>query len=1162
MLPNPEQLLHLRLVGQSMSFKFLNEGQSGNIQQVTPIDTFIDPVSKIRVSNPSNLIDTDFEYGLQPTKWETVEIINNTPAFFSRSGDTTIPDITGIITSSGTREITVTTAFPHNLAVGIPIRVSGTKSLTADGSYIINATPSLTTFTYLAIAAQADTVSIFDLYTSIITGEFFQGSQITVDDAEGVTTSIDPNDSAISLLTVKTPTKHGFGLNTPFYFLNLNSTISQEFESQNAASLSFDPTNSATAQTFDGSNTLLQTPIDLSNSATTATVNNNIQSTDPTGATVTVSIDAANADKWAALKIGDPLYYSVNAGSGYFQSNPRGVVFIKNVDNFTRDNNDVVTVANFQVSQLPNGTALPIVGGMTGLFVTADRAKTFAGNNVDSETQIDLTVEVGTTFNFDGGNQGYVGESGQATAEIAKVFDYGNQIILVADDPGIPLNYYVGQMLQYTVEPPENDDAVAANNLVINESYFILTFDVGELQGSYVMTIAELPGGSAISPSGGTGIQRFRPIGVSVNKNIVHVKDSNFDENDMLEYTAPENGEFEYQTEELEGGGNAPQKRFFFVVTAYDSHNYELRDLLDDSFIPIVATGGDNVFQVWDNGRLYRIHEFTLTGTSDFIVSDTGNDNGKLEYLIVAGGGGGGSRYDGGGGAGGLLTNFLSDPLEISEGIFPVTVGAGGQGAPFGSGASGTQGQNSSVFGIVATGGGFGSTNGVPGGNGGSGGGGGGVTTLPNTPGGLGNTPATTPSQGNNGGEGTVSGTTYPGGGGGGAGSAGSAGSSGFGGNGGSGIFSYINGTRKAYAGGGGGGVFTTSNVGGIGGSGVGGKGSNNSDTRGDDGMANTGSGGGGGGLTTSGLAGSGGGAGGSGIVIIRYPLTAINDKIISASGGETSTIIENEKIYAVHQFKNVGSDSFVVTNAPEGSKLEYLVIAGGGGAGGSSGAPGGAGGYRTNVPGQLSGRNSAAEADLLAQVQSYSVVVGDGGLGWAPNVGSLQGQNSSFGGIVSLGGGRSSNSGGSGGGAGQSGSPGSGTAGQGFDGGAAGSSGGGGGGGAGANGTAGSGGVGGNGGSGISSNITGTAIIRAGGGGAGAGTTPGQGGAGGGGNGGVGGGGFHFGQANTGGGAGSPYTVVPDTPERAKGGSGIVIVRYEIGQPVTDSGIIEATGG
>jgi len=71
-----------------MSFNFLNNGQSGDATKFTPIDTFIDPVSKIRVSNPSNLIDTDFEYGLQPTKWETVEIINNTPSILLQKVET------------------------------------------------------------------------------------------------------------------------------------------------------------------------------------------------------------------------------------------------------------------------------------------------------------------------------------------------------------------------------------------------------------------------------------------------------------------------------------------------------------------------------------------------------------------------------------------------------------------------------------------------------------------------------------------------------------------------------------------------------------------------------------------------------------------------------------------------------------------------------------------------------------------------------------------------------------------------------------------------------------------------------------------------------------------------------------------------------------------
>jgi hypothetical protein len=173
---------------------------------------FVDPVTKLRVSNPETLIDTDFEYGLQPTKWETVELINNTPSFFSKSGDTTIPGIESITTNSGTREITVKTELDHGLAVGIPINVQGTKSITADGAYIINSIPDSKTFTYLCKDSQSDTLSIQDLYSSIVTGEFFQGSQIRISDSAGVVT--DGED--ISTLTVTTDSTHGFGRNTPF----------------------------------------------------------------------------------------------------------------------------------------------------------------------------------------------------------------------------------------------------------------------------------------------------------------------------------------------------------------------------------------------------------------------------------------------------------------------------------------------------------------------------------------------------------------------------------------------------------------------------------------------------------------------------------------------------------------------------------------------------------------------------------------------------------------------------------------------------------------------------------------------------------------------------------------------------------------------------------
>ena len=55
-------------------------------QEIDFKDSFYDPVNKLRISNPENLIDTDFEYGLQSSKWETLELVNNYPSYHSTTG--------------------------------------------------------------------------------------------------------------------------------------------------------------------------------------------------------------------------------------------------------------------------------------------------------------------------------------------------------------------------------------------------------------------------------------------------------------------------------------------------------------------------------------------------------------------------------------------------------------------------------------------------------------------------------------------------------------------------------------------------------------------------------------------------------------------------------------------------------------------------------------------------------------------------------------------------------------------------------------------------------------------------------------------------------------------------------------------------------------------
>jgi hypothetical protein len=934
----------------------INSYPDNNGGEVNFPDQLIDPVSKFRVSNPENLIDTDFEYGLQPTKWETVELINNTPSFFSKSGDTTIDGISSIITNAGTREIIVKTELDHGLAVGIPINVTGTKSITADGAYIINSIPDPKTFTYLCKDNQTETSSILDLYSSIITGEFFQGSQLRISDSDGIVTDA----AGTSILTVTTNTTHGFGENTPFYFLNLNSTVAQEFQAANTASKSFDASNSATAQTFDGSNSLSSVSIDWSNSATFGGTPSTISGTDQAADRITVSHTAENFNN---LPLGTPLYYSVTATGGYFNTNPRGVVFLG-------DGVLGTSSSTFQVSLTPNGTPIDLTSNLSGTFQIANQARTFAGNNIDPLEQTVIDIEVETAYSFDGANQGYTGgvQSPPPNNTITVLSYSGTSI---NGDGSSSADYYVGAMLLYT------STGAAATGLTTNTTYFVTSF-TNNTGGNYTFSVAALPGGTPISISGGTGTQTFSRIGVSIDKDIVHIPNSSFQSDDMIEYTFPVDGRFDVATTE-------ERKIFYFVETAYDEHNYKLSE--DVGFRPMVASGGTILPDVIYRGRTYKVHQFTTVGTTNFVVSDAGKE-GIVETLIVGGGASGSDT--GGSGAGGMIERTLT----LTAQTYPVVVGAGG--ASTGDNTRGNAGGNSSFGGLTALGGGQGGfyQGLVVGAAGGSGGGGGAEPSSGTSAPGAGQQPTSASGGfGNAGGTGSAAG--YAGGGGGGAGAPGGNARPNLGGEGGQGRLSSITGTARFYAaGGGGGGQF----AGGLGGSGIGGNGSQQGIPA-TAGQSNTGSGGGGGwdGVQA---------AGGSGIVIIRYPITPpIEFTPASALGGTTATYTESGITYRTHTFSTVGTSTFTVQNSGSWNTFDILTVAGGGGGATRHAGGGGGGGvvYRQ---------------DLSLTATNYTLTVGAGGAG-APSgpcdgsgcgrVGQRGGNSSFVGGlfnIVSIGGG------------------------------------------------------------------------------------------------------------------------------------------------------------
>lgn len=257
--------------------------------------------------------------------------------------------------------------------------------------------------------------------------------------------------------------------------------------------------------------------------------------------------------------------------------------------------------------------------------------------------------------------------------------------------------------------------------------------------------------------------------------------------------------------------------------------------------------------------------------------------------LVVAGGGGGGHVFQyhapGGGGAGGL--NYTNS-YYIPEGNYVITVGNGGIGG-YVNGTNGTYGGNSSIGNLINTIGGAGGLSIVTSsytcnnyvtafGNGGSG------------MGGINSAGCTgVAGQGNWGGTGITDG----GGGGGGAGANGTAGDGTNGGAGGAGLQININGTATYFAGGGGGGSRAgTGGAGGSGGGGAGGTGVNG----GGNATANTGGGGGATGSSTSTKT-SGGGSGGSGIVIIRYLTSEVENPGNYTINSETHNALTYETI-------------------------------------------------------------------------------------------------------------------------------------------------------------------------------------------------------------------------------------------------------------------------
>jgi len=198
-----------------MSLDVLKANRIAGSVTIEPNETIYDPVSKMRVSEPSNLIDTDFEYGLQSSKWETLELINNIPTFFARDGSLSLNIVT-MTAVSGSNIIAVTTSEEHGLVVGNSIIVKGASLQFADGTYVVLTTPTATSFTYRARRTSPITGSVREDVTEIYLASLYQGTEFKLESLGAIAT----NGANPSVVTVTTNGPHGFANGTTFILLN------------------------------------------------------------------------------------------------------------------------------------------------------------------------------------------------------------------------------------------------------------------------------------------------------------------------------------------------------------------------------------------------------------------------------------------------------------------------------------------------------------------------------------------------------------------------------------------------------------------------------------------------------------------------------------------------------------------------------------------------------------------------------------------------------------------------------------------------------------------------------------------------------------------------------------------------------------------------------
>ena len=185
-----------------------------------------DAIERQRVANPQSQIDADFEYGLQGTKWQGYELVNQYPSVYEFPGNELT--ITAIESDNANPSLVTITAPNHGLDVNDPftvqqVDVNAPGFTRAQGTSLVAANTGVNSFTYYAKGQitpfwLGTNNSIISPRTIVRKGGFYSGADLP-------SIQFISNGGTPSSITVHFSSPHGFTPGMPL-MVGANSTVS------------------------------------------------------------------------------------------------------------------------------------------------------------------------------------------------------------------------------------------------------------------------------------------------------------------------------------------------------------------------------------------------------------------------------------------------------------------------------------------------------------------------------------------------------------------------------------------------------------------------------------------------------------------------------------------------------------------------------------------------------------------------------------------------------------------------------------------------------------------------------------------------------------------------------------------------------------------------